>query len=193
MDWDKWLWLAMIIFALFFLLIVSICFTEDEKISIREQEIMFIPKQAFQPRPRLPPRTKESVCTKVANSIFGRPFKKIRPDWLRNPRTGRNLECDMYNDDLKLCIEYSGEQHYNYVPRFHKSPADLVAQKDRDAIKRELCAKNGVKIITIPYQVHAESMPFWMCKRVAGDDALRPHMTGWCQDILDKGDITMNA
>src|SRR5579875_51770 len=42
-------------------------------------------------------------------SYYGRPFSKVR--LLRNPETGRLMEIDCYNSDLRIGAEYNGEQH----------------------------------------------------------------------------------
>jgi hypothetical protein len=90
--------------------------------------------------------------------LFGVPFSKERPDFLRNPVTsdGRdtnNLELDCYNSGLKLAVEYNGVQHYKYVPYFHKNRDAFQNQKYRDYMKREMCEKNGITLIEVPYTV----------------------------------------
>jgi len=63
----------------------------------------------------------ELECRRVLQETFKKPFHKDRPDFLRNPVTGGNfnLELDCYNPELKLAVEYSGQQHYKYIPFFH--------------------------------------------------------------------------
>jgi hypothetical protein len=41
--------------------------------------------------------------------LTGYRFKSVRPGWLENPLTGRNLELDCYNEYLKLALEYNGK------------------------------------------------------------------------------------
>ncbi len=77
---------------------------------------------------------------------------------LKNNVTGHNLELDLYNDELKLGIEYSGVQHYKFVPFFHKNYEHFLTQKYRDEIKRMLCEKNDIKLIEIPYTVKLKDM-----------------------------------
>jgi len=100
----------------------------------------------------------EAHSRKVATDIFGKSFEKIRPDMLKNNVTGQNLELDLYNDELKLGIEYSGAQHYKFIPFFHKNYETFMNQKYRDEIKRMLCEKNGIKLIEIPYTVKLEDI-----------------------------------
>lgn len=96
----------------------------------------------------------EIECRRVLESIFKRPFNKIRPDFLRNHVIGtNNLELDCYNHDLKLAVEYNGQQHYKFTPYFHKSYDAFHNQKYRDYIKSDLCRKNGITLIEVPYTV----------------------------------------
>ena len=95
----------------------------------------------------------ETHARKLATKIFGKQFEKIRPDFLKNNVTGKNLELDIYNEELKLAIETDGQQHANYVPFFHKNYEHFLNQKYRDEIKNMLCEKNGVKLIRIDHKV----------------------------------------
>jgi hypothetical protein len=47
----------------------------------------------------------EAHARKISKEIFQKPFDKIRPDFLRNNVTGKNLELDLYNEELNLGIE----------------------------------------------------------------------------------------
>jgi hypothetical protein len=55
---------------------------------------------------------------KILDEMFGYQSVTIRPDWLKNPETGRNLEIDIYFPKLKLAVEYQGKQHYEPVEYF---------------------------------------------------------------------------
>ena len=101
----------------------------------------------------------EAECKRVIEHIYGVPFQtQIRPKWLVNPSTGRCLELDLYNENLKLAVEYNGEQHYKYKPYFHKSFKDFKAQVMRDNIKIDLCDELGIYLITVPYNVPVEKI-----------------------------------
>lgn len=93
----------------------------------------------------------EKQCRRIVERIYGRAFPSIRPDFLKNPITGKNLELDMYNKDLKLAFEYNGVQHYKYTPFFHKSHKDFEKQKAYDNYKKSICEHLGITLIAIPY------------------------------------------
>jgi len=97
----------------------------------------------------------ESETKDIIESLTGEMFDKVRPDWLKNPYTGQNLELDLYNKKLKLAIEVNGRQHTNYTPHFHGNKVEnFQKQVVRDKIKEFLCNERGIKLISI-----SDSMP----------------------------------
>jgi len=95
----------------------------------------------------------ELACRRHLENRFKASFPKQRPDFLRNPITNQQLELDCYNSSLRLAVEYQGEQHYKYIPYFHTTRDSFLNQKYRDKIKKELCLKNNVILIEVPYTV----------------------------------------
>lgn len=94
----------------------------------------------------------ERECLRVINKYLpNHTFVKARPLFLKNPQSGRCLELDIYCEELKLAIEYNGEQHYKYIPRYHKSREDFDQQRFRDDFKRAACKRYGITLITIRY------------------------------------------
>jgi len=115
------------------------------------------------PKP-LKEKSKESKgeveCRRVLEDIFNRDFDKARPDFLNNPVTGGNfnLELDCYNPELKLAVEYQGQQHYKFTPYFHKNKEAFLNQKYRDELKRRMCQDNLITLIEVPYTVKPENI-----------------------------------
>ena len=103
----------------------------------------------------------ETRCRAIFESIFGKPFKSVRPDFLKQAN-GYNLELDGFNRDLNLAWEYNGIQHYKYSPRFHKSPKDLERQILRDNYKRQVCNNLGINLIEIPYTVKYDDLEMYI-------------------------------
>lgn len=60
-----------------------------------------------------------------------------RPDWLKNPKTGKNLELDIFYEKQKLAVEVNGP--------FHK----LQYQKDKDAIKKKVAQDMGIFFLVV--------------------------------------------
>ena len=99
--------------------------------------------------------TRGEVCALAAlEEIFpGKVFEKVRPEWLINDRTGRLLEIDLYNHELRIGVEHNGQSHYVFPNSLHKTRAEFDAQAYRDRLKLELCTKAGVLLIHVPFTV----------------------------------------
>jgi len=102
---------------------------------------------------KFPESSGEMECRRAAEALTGKSFPKRRPDFLKNEITMSNLEIDCYCDELKIGIEYNGKQHYEYVPYFHKSKDAFYNTKYRDDMKKRLCKRHGITLITIPYTI----------------------------------------
>jgi len=95
----------------------------------------------------------ELECRKFLETVLQAPFPKARPDFLRNPVTGNNLEIDCFNPVLRLGVEYNGRQHYTYTTFFHRNKEASVNQRYRDELKRRMCEENGINLIEVPYTI----------------------------------------
>lgn len=99
----------------------------------------------------------EKKCREIIENYYKKPFPCVRPDFLKYKN--KNLELDMYNDELKLAFEYDGIQHAQYNKHFHKNDYNnFIKQKERDAAKNDLCRKNGIKLIRIPHTIKYENL-----------------------------------
>lgn len=101
----------------------------------------------------------ERICCQTMERIYGVPFSTIRPNWLKNPETGENLELDCYNDELQIAVEYNGEQHYKWPNFTQQSQQQFINQVRRDELKLELCNRNGIYLIVVPYNVPHDRIP----------------------------------
>lgn len=78
---------------------------------------------------------------------------------LIHPSSGRTMELDLFIEELKLAIEYQGQQHYAPV----YSIVDFGTQQQRDQEKIDACklvplspkyltvAKHGITLVVVPY------------------------------------------
>ena len=95
----------------------------------------------------------ELLCKRAIEDIYGDEFYTVRPDFLKNPETKRNLELDLYNENLKIAIEYNGEQHYVFPNCFHKTETEFINQVRRDEYKKQKCKEMEIHLISVPYTV----------------------------------------
>lgn len=97
------------------------------------------------------PNSKEEKCRDIFERLTGRAYPTIRPNWLKNPETGRKLELDGFCADLRSAFEYNGKQHYEYPNAFHKTKEDFEKLVKRDEIKLQTCSSHGINLLVIPY------------------------------------------
>lgn len=91
----------------------------------------------------------EEICRVYFEALFGCGFPKSRPRFLWTGPRGV-MELDGYCEELQLAFEHHGEQHYRFVPRFHRSEKDFSEQLRRDEEKLQRCRLAGVTVIEIP-------------------------------------------
>lgn len=109
----------------------------------------------------------EMECRKFAEFYFQKPFIKSRPSFLTNPITNNALELDVYNDELRLAIEYNGSQHYQFNRMMHQNSRDRFQnQQYRDYIKKNLCKENGIELIIVPYTIKVEDIATFLCEEL---------------------------
>lgn len=96
-------------------------------------------------------RTGELETRAALERLFGKPFKKVRPPWIINPESGRRLELDAYNEELRLGVEHDGVQHSIFPNPFHRTVAEFEAQQRRDAYKSKACLDRGVCLLRVPH------------------------------------------
>lgn len=119
-------------------------------------------------------RIHESKCREILEKIFGQPFPKRRPAWLRNEkrdsRTGtgtmRALELDCYNDKLRIALEYNGKQHRVYPNTWHINRQEFEDQKKRDRLKIVRCKEEGIVLILVPDTIRYEDLYSYITERL---------------------------
>jgi len=95
----------------------------------------------------------ERFCRFCFEELFSAEFPKRKDlDWLRNSR-GNKMELDGYSEKLGIAFEYQGKQHSEHIPHFHKNDKDFILRINDDKQKNELCESNGVKLISVPFEL----------------------------------------
>lgn len=96
----------------------------------------------------------EEIVAQVLSDILESEVQRnVRPNFLCNPETGKNMELDCYNEEYSIAVEYNGIQHYKFPSVFYKTEKEFYDQLYRDRLKRKLCDENGVYLISVPYWV----------------------------------------
>lgn len=120
------------------------------------EELIEIPEQINTFKPVEIPKTNkgEDIVFEVLQNILETEIQRnVRPDFLKNPETGCNLELDCFAEEYAIAVEYNGIQHYKYPSAFHSSETQFLKQVQRDRLKKRLCDEAGVYLIPVPYWV----------------------------------------
>ncbi len=96
---------------------------------------------------------REEICRSILEEIYQKPFLKIRPKFLRSPKTNRCLELDCYNEELKIALEHSGWQHFRKNSVFNSGKTDYRELRKRDIFKQARCEELGLHLILVPEDV----------------------------------------
>lgn len=88
----------------------------------------------------------ERILREYFQQFFNKDFPNVRPNWLKNPKTNKNLELDGFNEDLQIAFEHQGYQHYQN----HHANKKLDEQIYRDKIKKRICKEKGILLFIIP-------------------------------------------
>lgn len=141
------------------------------------------PKEVVEKSPTLTQKNKkkESVGERLCRKIFNKFVKSklgyskevmgpIRPNFLKNPKTGYNLELDMFEPfDSKvidknsivdgIAIEYNGLQHDQFVPGMHEDYSSFEEQQYRDNLKAKICKERGIILIIVDTSIDISRIP----------------------------------
>jgi hypothetical protein len=115
----------------------------------------------------------EKECCRVLEEVFGKPFFTARPNFLKNPETGKNLELDCFNPELKLAVEYNGIQHYKFPNFTGMSEEEFKGQLRRDLFKKKRCKEKGVTLIIVPYTIRLTEIEYYLIEKLQKIGLLR--------------------
>lgn len=140
---------------------------EPQIIESTEKAIIPVPKEVIVPKPKAKFTSRgERTCNDVMEKIYGVKFETVRPAWLKNPETNRALELDCYNEQLKIAIEYNGIQHYVWPNFTGQNEQQFLNQVRRDELKKRLCDRQGVYLITVPYDIGFNEIENYIVSRL---------------------------
>jgi hypothetical protein len=109
----------------------------------------------------------ETKCREIIEGIFNTTFESCRPDFLKNPVTGQNLELDCYNPQLKIALEYDGQQHAQYTPHFHRNDKwKFIYQVRKDDWKNLKCQEHGITLVRVPHTIPFEKLESYIKKKL---------------------------
>jgi hypothetical protein len=155
------------IFVIIFIIVVIyfLCYGKKFKFTEKPVDVHFNSNKKKTKKAEKRVNYMEEKCREIFEKIFKSPFPSMRPDWLKNPVTQKNLELDGYNPTIKtpmghgLAFEYDGIQHSKYSPHFHKGNQwNYLYQLKKDTWKDKKCEERKIILIRIPYFVPEEEL-----------------------------------
>ena len=109
-------------------------------------------------------RSKYSYYHKIARELLHDIFsgysvyEEVKLPGTVNPAKKSVLYLDFYIPNRIMGVEVHGEQHFKYVPYFHKSKAGFAQAKKRDLDKKEWCRINDITLVELRWD---EDPEFW--------------------------------
>lgn len=95
----------------------------------------------------------EIISKCAIEHLLDKPFIKTRSlAWLKT-KENTSLELDIYNEELKIAIEYDGLQHSKFIKHFHKTEENFIKRQEYDKLKDTLCKENNVLLIRISHNI----------------------------------------
>ena len=73
-----------------------------------------------------------------------------------NPSKKAALFLDFFIPNLKIGVEVHGQQHFKYIPFFHKSKAGFMKARARDRDKAEWCDINNITLVVLRFDSSPE-------------------------------------
>ncbi|MEK4907505.1 hypothetical protein NSQ92_10055 [Niallia sp. FSL M8-0099] len=98
----------------------------------------------------------EAKCKYILEQLTGEIFIKTRTTLGTYKDNNTYLELDMYNEKLKLALEYNGEQHYRQIEYFYHDEESFIELQKRDELKIRLCEERGIKLIIVKYDIRTD-------------------------------------
>ncbi len=149
---DEYYWEISVVLSILFFIFVAIFYKQISKklVNKNEEDFNILPPLWKRNYAKVGKKN-ETRVREIFEKIFQKPFPTVRPNFLRNNKTGKNLELDGYNSDLNLAFEYQGQQHYSFSPYFHKTEDDFKKQLEHDRYKVYVCKKKNINLVIIPY------------------------------------------
>jgi hypothetical protein len=161
-NWTTWFFISLGIIFLFWLVyggkqeyeFIGVQPLSTQKNLSVNSEPLFTPSYNAPIQHRSISNKGEDLVAEALQNILNSSIQRnIRPAFLCNPETGKNMEIDCFSEEYAVAVEYNGVQHYKFPSVFYKNEKDFNDQVYRDKLKKKLCDENDIYLIVVPYWV----------------------------------------
>jgi len=110
------------------------------------------------------PRDRCSVYHKMARVLLHEMFsgyniyEEVKLPGSTDPSKKSVLYLDFFIPNGKVGVEVHGEQHFKFVPFFHKTKMQYLQAKARDVAKIQWCEINSFKLIELRWD---DNIEYW--------------------------------
>lgn len=84
-------------------------------------------------------KEQKKLLNEMKKFCVGTLKENYRPDFLKNCKTGKNYEIDIFVNDLEICVEYQGMVHFKNITKYKN---DSDKSRYNDMSKSDLCDRN---------------------------------------------------
>jgi len=112
-------------------------------------------------------RSNSSLYHKMARDLLSEVFsgysiyEEVKLPGSVKPSKKSVLYLDFYIPNAIMAVEVHGEQHFKYIPYFHKNKLGFAMAKKRDLDKKEWCRINEIELVELRWD---DSMEYWRDK-----------------------------
>jgi hypothetical protein len=113
----------------------------------------------------LPTRNRLATQKRVLDLVAGILGEPYEWEWshpsIVNPATGYRFYFDGYFPKANLVVEYHGEQHFKFVPEWHKTEAEFHRRVTLDAEKIRQARAVGLRVVEVRFDDPLTSVDFF--------------------------------
>lgn len=107
-------------------------------------------------------KTENYILRALHSHGYGGFRLNTHPEWLviNDEVSGKEiqLELDLWDPENNVAIEYNGPQHYHFTEEHWTDFYDYAKYVKNSIAKEEICQRNGIELIVVPYCVPLEQL-----------------------------------
>jgi very-short-patch-repair endonuclease len=132
-------------------------------------------------------KTEQKLFEELRN-VYPGIQRQFKPEWCKNPETGRHLPFDFCIPEHNIIIELDGPQHFEQVSNW-KSP---IEQQKRDLEKQKCANVNNYYVIRLLQKCVYKDFNYWKNRLIETIEKVKIEPDNWCIPYKDEYDTFIN-